>query len=104
MIWLRVDPEMLWLSKTSIEMPDYMWQAMLLHERDVVYQHMAAEVYEPYSLRFGGRGASIHISILIKFCGKISLFCSLSHGAVDLARYQILIQAWNPQNQQLPLH
>ena len=43
-IWLRVDPDMLWLSKTSIEMPDYMWQAMLLHERDVVYQHMAAEV------------------------------------------------------------
>ncbi|KAL5266598.1 hypothetical protein ACHWQZ_G003840 [Mnemiopsis leidyi] len=43
-IWLRVDPEMLWLSKTSIEMPDYMWQAMLLHERDVVYQHIAAEV------------------------------------------------------------
>ena len=59
-IWLRVDPEMLWLSKTSIEMPDYMWQAMLLHERDVVYQHIAAEVSLkpklPWQLRFGSRG------------------------------------------------
>ena len=40
----QVDPEMLWLCKINIQMPDYSWHALLQHERDVVYQHHAAEV------------------------------------------------------------
>ena len=53
---------MLWLSKTSIEMPDYMWQAMLLHERDVVYQHIAAEVSLKPKLLWVGKYGLVGVS------------------------------------------
>ena len=48
-IWMRIDPEMLWLCKINLQMPDFMWNALLLHERDVVYQHKAAEILPNFS-------------------------------------------------------
>ena len=37
-LWVRVDPDMTWARRVSIEQPDYMWQYQLRYERNVTSQ------------------------------------------------------------------
>ena len=37
-LWVRIDPDVMWLRHVTFEQPDYMWQYQLRHERDVMAQ------------------------------------------------------------------
>ena len=37
-LWVRVDSDMTWARRVSIEQPDYMWQYQLRYERNVTSQ------------------------------------------------------------------
>jgi len=47
-LWIRIDPDMTWMRKVSLEQPDYMWQYQLRYERDVTSQIEAAKALQKF--------------------------------------------------------
>ncbi len=43
-LWVRVDPELLLISKVDLRQPDFHWHYQLKHEKDVLAQFQALEV------------------------------------------------------------
>jgi len=44
LLWLRFDPELVTAGRVRLQQPDYQWQLMLRHERDVLAQLLAARL------------------------------------------------------------
>lgn len=92
----QVDPEMLWLCKISVQMPDYSWHALLLHERDVVYQHIAAEVTSHVTMathesRYHGNTNTISHGIVCSWLCVCSVYCCYQLHHIHTSPVQTLV-------------
>lgn len=44
LLWLRIDPDLMTISRVQLQQPDYQWQYQLKHERDILAQLAALEM------------------------------------------------------------
>ena len=76
-LWVRVDPDMTWARRVSIEQPDYMWQYQLRYERNVTSQ---IEVNEFFCF------------LIFSVKDKISLVINLFNFYDTCSTFMILVQ------------
>jgi len=82
-LWLRIDPDMTWPRKISLQQPDYMWQYQLRYERDIISQIEAVEALSKYPCP-GTRAALLDIinqneafyKVRIEACTSLAKVCS----------------------------